>query len=615
MCGITGIVSTNTTLVSHQRIQKGTSCLTHRGPEAEGYYINSEGTVALGHRRLSIIDPSTSAAQPMPYLNRYHIIYNGELYNYIELREALKNQGYSFNSESDTEVIVASFAAFGKDCLRQFDGMFAFAIWDDKEQALFAARDRLGEKPFFFFYNEEQLVFASEMKALWSMGIQKQVNKSMLYNFLAIDYTTNPADPRETFFDNINKLPAASFLTYSLAKQELKMEKYWQVYPEVNNTISEKDAIEKFTYLFSQSISKRLRGDVSIGTSLSGGLDSSAVVAFCDAHTALHYTHKCFTASFPDFEKNELHYAKEVAGKFKLENYITELSENDIVPLMQKLMLHQEEPVASASPLAQYKVYELARQNNVTVLLDGQGADEILGGYHKYFKWYWLELYRQKRLSKTNEVKAAQALGIKQKFGWASKVASLVPELTSGLVQTRQAKQAFRHPDLNADFAFSNKQNLYYSIPSHFNLNSALYFNTFINGLEELLRMADRNAMAHSVEVRLPFLNHQLVEFLFTLPPHFKIHNGWTKWLLRKSVEDLLPEEITWRKDKVGFEPPQKKWMKNKEVQQEICKAMEVLVTNNILNPSVLHKKIQPHDAHVAENKEWKYWSVAFLFT
>jgi asparagine synthase (glutamine-hydrolysing) len=614
MCGIAGIVSKNTRLVSKQRIEKATACLTHRGPEQEGFYTDAKQTAVLGHRRLCIIDLSNAAAQPMHYLNRYHIIFNGELYNFIELRNELKNKGYHFNSQSDTEVIVAAFAAFGKDCLPRFDGAFAFAIWDEQQQELFAARDRFGEKPFFFFYDGEQLAFASEMKALWSMEIERKVNIAMLYNFLSIDYTTNPFNSQETFFQNIHKLPTASFLTYSLAKEQVQIEKYWEVHPSIITNISEEDAIEQFKNLFAESIRKRLRSDVAIGTSLSGGLDSSAVVAFCDKQAADHYTHKCFTASFKNFERDELQYAQQVAKQFSLEHYVVEIGDDDVVSVMQKLIRQQEEPVVSASAIAQYKVYETAKQNGVTVLLDGQGADETLAGYHKYFKWYWLELYRQKKLGKSGELKAAKALGIKESFGLKNKIASLVPELATALLQTQKAKQAFHHHDLNRELAFSNKRNLYYSTPAHFDLNSALYFNTFTNGLEELLRMADRNSMANAVEVRLPFLSHQLVEFLFTLPPQYKIHQGWTKWILRKSVEDILPNEITWRKDKVGFEPPQKKWMENKIVQQEIQKAKEVLVQNNILSPSALKKKIQPHDAHAAENRDWKYWSAAYLF-
>ena len=613
MCGIAGIISKNAQLVSQERIQSATNCLRHRGPEGEGIWISHDRTVALGHLRLSIIDLSNKAAQPMQYLNRYHIIHNGELYNYVEIKEQLLKKGYQFNSQSDTEVIVAAYDFWKSDCVSQFDGMFAFAIWDAKEKKIFAARDRFGEKPFFFFYDEEQLLFSSEMKSLWSMGISKEVNHAMLYNFLTVAYTSNPANPQETFFENTYKLPAASFLTYSLINNELQIEKYWQVYPEVK-TISEEKAISQFRDLFSQSIKRRLRSDVSIGTSLSGGLDSSSIVAFCDQQLSDHYTHKCFTASFEGFEKDELKYAEAVAKKFGLEHHVITINEHEVVQLMDKVMCHQEEPVASASALVQFKIFQLAKQNGVTVLLDGQGADETLAGYYKYYKWYWQELYRDKKLNKTGELKAATELGITESFGIKNKIAALYPEFVGGILQTRKFKQAFQHPDFNREFAFLNKHNFYYALPSGFDLNSALYFNTFVNGLEELLRLADRNSMAHAVEVRLPFLNHPLVEFLFSLPSEFKIHNGWTKWLLRKSIGNNLPQNVAWRKDKIGFEPPQKKWMQDPCIQEAIMESKKKLVNQKILKPSVLNKKIKPHNAYAADNWDWKYWSASYLF-
>lgn len=613
MCGIAGIVSKNSQLVFKERIQSATNCLHHRGPEDENIWISDENSLAFGHSRLSIIDLTNEAAQPMRYLDRYSIIHNGELYNYIEIREQLLKKGYLFRSQSDTEVIVAAYDAWGTNFLQQFDGMFAFAIWDEKEKKLFAARDRFGEKPFFFFYDEEQLLFASEMKSLWSMGVHKEVNPAMLYNFLTVGYTSNPSDPQETFFQNIYKLPAASFLVYSLTDHQLQIEKYWQIYPEVK-AIKEEDAIEQFRILFFASIRRRLRSDVSIGTSLSGGLDSSSIVTFCDRQLSDHYSHKCFTASFDGFEKDELKYAEVVAKKFALQHSVTTINASEIAKLMEEVMLHQEEPITSASALAQYKVFQLAKQNGVTVLLDGQGADEVLGGYHKYYKWYWQELYRNKKLGRSEELKFAREIGITEPFGIKNKLAALYPEFAAGILQTRKSKKAFLHPDLNRDFAFSNKQSFYYTTPSSFDLNGTLFYNTFVNGLEELLRFADRNSMAHAVEVRLPFLDHTLVEFLFSLPPEFKIHKGWTKWLLRKSAEDALPEEIVWRKDKVGFEPPQNMWMSEKIVQDAISNGKEKLVQHKILSPSVSNKKIKPHNAYAANSWDWKYWTASYLF-
>ncbi|HET7897041.1 MAG TPA: asparagine synthase C-terminal domain-containing protein, partial [Flavisolibacter sp.] len=329
-----------------------------------------------------------------------------------------------------------------------------------------------------------------------------------------------------------------------MRQNKITTERYWQVFVEVDTSISEAQATQTFEQLFQKSIQRRLRSDVSIGTSLSGGLDSSAIVAFCSREESLHYTHRCFTASFAGFDKDETAHAAQVAKQFGLQHLTTTIDEHEVVDLMQTVSAQQEEPFLSASVLVQYKVFELAKQHGVTVLLDGQGADEILGGYHKYYKWWWQELYRQKQLRKSGELRAARALGVKEPFGLHHKLAALLPEFSASLLQGRKAKQAFRHPDLNRDFAFENKRNLYYSTPSSFDLNGALYYNTVVNGLEELLRFADRNSMAHSVEVRLPFLYHPLVEFLFTLPPHFKIHQGWTKWLLRKTMENKLPNEI-----------------------------------------------------------------------
>lgn len=608
MCGIAGILGGG----GQDAIEKATDCLQHRGPSEKGYWISTDGKVALGHRRLSIIDLSPAASQPMLYEGRYRIIHNGELYNYIELKESLQKKGYRFHNHSDTEVILAAFDAYGKECLQHFDGMFAFAIWDEKEKELFAARDRFGEKPFFFSYDGERLLFASELKALWQAGVEKKPNAAMVYNFLTIGYTSNPRNPQETFFEGVQKLPAASFLSYSMEKKEVRIEQYWAL-DGTTAAITETEAIEKFQSLFSESTARRMRSDVAVGTSLSGGLDSAAVVAFCDGMHGTQYSHKCFTATFPGFEKDELPYARMVAGQYGLEHFIVDINEAGIPLLMETVMRQQEEPFSSASVLAQYKVYEKAKQEGVTVLLDGQGADEVLAGYHRYYKWYWQELYRRGQLGKSGEFHKAKANGVQENFSLANKLASMMPQFAAGLLESRRSKEAFRHPHLHPDFAFANKRNLYYTMPPRFDLNGALYFNTSVNGLEELLRLADRNSMAHAVEVRLPFLSHRLVEFIFSLPPELKIHNGWTKWLLRRSVETMLPEEVVWRKDKTGFEPPQKQWMQNPSVQQAIMEGKKVLADAGILRQEAV-KKVEPHSAYAARNHDWKYWSASFLF-
>jgi asparagine synthase (glutamine-hydrolysing) len=281
---------------------------------------------------------------------------------------------------------------------------------------------------------------------------------------------------------------------------------------------------------------------------------------------------------------------------------------------MKRVMHHQEEPFSSGSALAQFRVYQSARAAGIKVLLDGQGADEVLGGYHKYYQWYWQELYRAKQLRSSGEKEKAQLLGIKQSFGMQHKIAALVPQFAAALWQSSKAKKAAQQRDLHPDFIAANKQQFYYSTPATFDLNGALYFSTFVHGLEELLRLADRNSMAHAVEVRLPFLSHELVEFLFSLPPYFKIQQGWTKWLLRKSVSHVLPQDITWRKDKVGFEPPQQIWMEQEAVKEAMYEGKRALVHKGILDQQVLQKKIKPHGAHAANTQDWKYWSASFLF-
>ena len=612
MCGIVGIVAFKGSIQEHQLLQAAGS-LQHRGPDYKAHWVSSNKKIAFAHQRLSIIDTRSCSHQPFHYADRYVIVYNGEIYNYRELKKELQGKGFLFHTESDTEVVAAAYQAYGKDCVHHFDGAFAFAIWDEQEQKLFAARDRFGEKPFFYFIDSEQLLFASEMKALWKAGVPTDVNQAMLYNFLTIGYTANPTDPQETFYQHIFKLPAASYLEYD--GKDVVIEKYWLPYLKEKKDVSEKEALEQFKALLSTSVNKRLRSDVAVGTSLSGGLDSSTIVALCaDQKEASQYSHKCFTATFPHFEKDEEAYAAQVARQFGLQHITVPITEDHLLQQMDRVMYHQEEPIGSASTLAQFKVYEAAKAEGVTVLLDGQGADEVLAGYHKYYKWYWQQLYRQKKLGKSGELAAARSLGATEPFNLKNKIAALFPEFAAAMLQTSKAKKATQLPHLNADFVQLHKKNFYYSLPTHPDLNGALFYNTFVYGLEELLRMADRNSMAHSVEVRLPFLNHNLVEFLFSLPPHFKIQNGWTKWLLRKSMEEALPKEIVWRKDKVGFEPPQLKWMQQPAIKERIMAGKKVLVENGILTSSALQSYL-PHGANAANAFDWRCWTASYLFT
>ncbi len=627
MCGIAGIItrqpSTNTEdykSLLKQQLQSMDDSLQHRGPDGEGMWINDNATAGLGHRRLSIIDLSMAGHQPMHYATKgesttqYTIIHNGEVYNYLELKEELSKLGYTFHSQTDTEVIAAAYDHWKDLCVDHFDGMFSFAIWDENKKELFAARDRFGEKPFFYYRDKNRLLFASEMKALWAIGVERIPNQKMLFNFITIGYTDNPNQPEETFFENINKLPAATCLKYYLANNELILEKYWDIDPEnESKKITDSEALEQFNHLFSTSIKRRLRSDVSIGTSLSGGLDSSSIIAAVSSFNSSSSL-TAYTAVFPGFENDEAAHAKMVTEKFNLQQYTTAISADDLLEDWQKFCYHQEVPFGSASVYAQYKVYELAKQHGTKVLLDGQGADETLAGYRKYYKWYWQELFRKRKLKKSKEIKAARELGVTENFDFKNIIASYFPDFATIVLENRFLLNAIKHEDFTKEFIKLQSKEAYYAVPERFTLNNALYFNTCTHGLEELLKYADRNSMAHGREVRLPFLSYELVEFIFSLPAHFKVRNGWTKWILRETMKNELPESITWRKDKVGFEPPQKNWMSNKNVQIAIQEAKSTLVNEKVLNPSVLDKKIEPKNSYDADNYDWRYLSAAAIF-
>ena len=594
-----------------------TDALSHRGPEGEGYWQNASGHVLFGHRRLSILDLTEAAAQPFHYLDRYTIVHNGEIYNYVELREQLEKKGYRFRTQTDTEVLVAAYDHWKEDCMQQFDGMFAFGIWDEKENTFFAARDRFGEKPFHYIHDDklQTFLFASEIKALWAIGLGTSLNKKMLFNFLTIGYTDNPNQPDETFYDDVKKLPAASFIKVRVQPAlTIDIEKYWDIEVDYQyESGSDDEAVEKFSELFRTSISRRLRSDVPLGTSLSGGLDSSSIVAgICDlqnlqATGMRHHGLKTFSAIFPGFEKNEEKYIDEVVSHFSLQSFKTTIADNEIPTLFEKIIKQQDEPFGSASTLPQSMVFQLAKQHNVKVLLDGQGADEILAGYHKYYKWYWQELFLKRKLMSSEEIKQARQLGVTEKFGVKNIIASLFPDFASVVLEKQYLLHALRQEDLTKEFVRWQSKEAYYATPAMFSLNGVLYFNTCVHGLEELLRFADRNSMAHGREVRLPFLNHDLVEFLFSLPPHFKIRQGRTKWLLRKSIDKVLPASIAWRQDKIGLEPPQLSWMQLPSMLTMIQEAKSKLVKEKVLKPGVMNKKIRPTNAYEKDNYDWKY--------
>jgi len=314
-----------------------------------------------------------------------------------------------------------------------------------------------------------------------------------------------------------------------------------------------------------------------------------------------------FSAVFPGFTKDESGYIARMTERFQLDNHSVSPTADGLIRDFEKLCYHQEEPFGSSSPYAQFKVFEEAKLNQVKVLLDGQGADETLGGYDKYIHWFLQELLRKHPRKQAQERRALKKNNRIFAWGWKNYLAAFYPAQTAFQLERREARKISQMQDISKAFRqqYFDRPSIYK--PMVLKLNDILYFDSCRFGLEELLRLADRNSMAHGVETRLPYLNHELVQFLFSLPAGFKIRDGWTKWLLRKSMSGLLPDEVLWRKDKIGFEPPQKNWMENAGLKEYIQEARRKLVQKGILEPKVLNKKIQPQDAPAADNYDWRY--------
>lgn len=618
MCGIAGIISVNSAEISSDRLKKMTDIISYRGPDGEGHWSNSTSNVSLGHRRLSIIDLSHEADQPMHYLDRYSIVFNGEIYNYIELKKTLSQQGYIFKTSSDTEVLMALYDRHKEDCLQLLDGMFSFAIYDQIENTIFAARDRFGEKPFFYSYiSGKYFLFGSEIKCLWAGGIKKEVNHRMLYNYLQFNYLENPNDLSETFYDNCLRLPHSHYLILSVADCKItQLKSYYKLDQNfVDFNITGVEVEQRFRDLFYTSVKRRLRSDVPVGSSLSGGLDSSLVVCVIDELTkGTNQIQKTFSARFPGFARDEGYFMQLVADQTNIEPIFVYPSEEGLIENFNTIFYHQEEPFGSSSIYAQFCVMQAAKQNDITVLLDGQGADEILGGYHSYFNNFFNDLRLNYPKKYKEEYSAYEKLQSENSVNPFIKkdisffIRSRLPHLISPLRNTMSAINQKSSPFFNTAF-FNQYKNKGYQYTNNFgSLNEALNHSLMHGPIQQLLRFADRNSMANSIEVRLPFLSHELVEFVFSLPPYYKIHNGWTKWVMRNAFKDLLPSPITWRKDKIGYEPPQKRWMESPIIKEEIMSSKKRLFDTGIISKQEYEKDIPGASISTIKNKTWPLW-------
>jgi asparagine synthase (glutamine-hydrolysing) len=532
-------------------------CLVHRGPDDQGTWRSSDRLVVLGSRRLAILDRSQMGHMPMVSRSGNSVmVLNGEIYNYIELREQLAQKGYRFTSTGDTEVLLAAYEEWGTDCLSRLNGMFAFAVWDAAQKRLFAARDRFGEKPLFYFYDRarEVFLFASEMKALFASGlVEPEANPADVSGFMS---GFRPDHGESTMFRGVETLRGGHALTLSSPGFELTTWRYWDLEPEAETHL-ESDAAytERFLELLSDSVRLRLRSDVPVGSSLSGGLDSSTIVGL----VSRQYRGKrqeTFSARYRDARVDEGRFIQAVCEFNDVENHAVYPDPARYCQEAELIAWHQEEPFPSSSIYAQWNVMRLARDCNVTVLLDGQGADETMAGYHSYLGAHVRDL-----LAHGSFVDAWHSL---REHSRRRSMTSL-PVAMSTLVPPGVrlvARNLSRRRQLHRNFEKSvprgcPKPENRFANP----LKKELYTTLTASVLPALLRYADRNSMAFSREVRLPFLDHRLVEFLFSVPAAQIMRGGVTKMILRDAIRGLVPEVVRERRDKIGFATPERMWM------------------------------------------------------
>lgn len=564
MCGIAGILNLDKAPVQKGVLEAMIRSELHRGPDDTGFYVN--GHVGLGHARLSIIDLSKDAGQPMHNEDsRLFALHNGEIYNYLELKKELSGLGHSFRSKSDTEVILHAYEEWGKDCLSRFNGMWAFAILDLKKRTLFCARDRFGVKPFYYYLDEDVFMFASEIKSLLCHPkVRREANDNAVFNYLVSGYGYMDISD-ETFFKGIRQIRQAHYATISLDGGQFTQKRYWDIDPRKRlHVTDEEDIYRDFRALFEDSIKLRLRSDVPLGVSLSGGLDSSSVT--CVAAGLLKGSPiEAFSSCFDEPEYDEREFIAQVLDKTKARANFIFTAPEQLFDELEQIVWHQEEPYSTLSIFPQWYVMKLAREKGVKVLLTGQGGDEVLGGYHKYYFYLFADLFRSGRFSAArNEIRHYEELQ-----GDKSPVTGKVMKIIASHIAPQAVKNTLRRARrqtaplyLSKEFTGHNTSRVFTEKRFSSILNNDLYNALKISPLPSLLHIDDRSSMAHSVESRAPLLDYRLVEYVFSLGPEYKIRDGVTKYLLRHSMKGILPEDVRTRRDKMGFATPLERWFK-----------------------------------------------------
>ena len=573
MCGITGIIAFNEIgRISMINLSAATDALEQRGPNSRGVY--TDYFVGLGHRRLSIIDTTTGGAQPMrDEEERYTLVFNGEIYNYRQLREQLKGRGYSFHSESDTEVLLKMYMEYGEDCLQQLNGFFAFAVYDAREDKLFIARDRMGIKPLLYYQDEDRFLFASEMKCLLKFGLPGELNYEALHMYLQLNYIPAP----HCMLSGVKKLMPGESLR--LQKGQLQLKKWYQVPYKKDSLnpqqLSYEQQQQKLRELMDESVQRRLVADVPLGCFLSGGIDSSVITALASRQVDKLNTFSIGYKEEPFFD--ETRYARLVADQYKTEHTVFSLSNHDLYEQLHSVLNYLDEPFADSSALPVY-ILSMHTKKKVTVALSGDGADELFSGYNKHAAalkayqggwkasmvrdllplWKMLPKSRQAPLSNKFRQLERFAEGMKlneQERYW--RWAAFVPERESMNLLSDAAREK-----VDQEVYRQHKVAILQHIPEKGgDLNDFLYTDVQLVLPNDMLTKVDLMSMAHGLEVRVPFLDHHVVAFAFGLPVESKINAGMKKRIVQDAFRDLLPAEL-YKRPKHGFEVPLLKWFR-----------------------------------------------------
>lgn len=620
MCGITGKIYFSEKTVSEKDIDLMNQKIQHRGPDDSGVYISPDQKVGLGHRRLSIIDLSPLGHQPMRYLDRYEIVFNGEIYNFQEKRAMLEKDGYIFQSHSDTEVILALYDKFGKKCLEHLRGMFALAIYDEQEKTLFCARDRVGKKPFKYYFNENVFLFASELKAILTQpDYHKEPDYIAIHHYLTLQYCPAPL----TGFKNLKKLEPAHYLFIDLKTKKVEKERYWQLDYSQKLDLSETEWKKRIMEKLEESVKLRMISDVPLGAFLSGGIDSSAIVALMSQNSAKPI--KTFSIGFEEEKYNELKYAKIVAEKFGTEH--TEfIVKPNAIELLPMLVRQYEEPFADSSALPTYYVSQMTRQH-VTVALNGDGGDENFGGYGRYSVqqfglWYDklmpihkhfvlpISKFLSQHIKTTFFDRAhrfAQTLSDDYAHRYVSYICYFTNEMKNQLYTDdfKQKTQDIDSYDIVArKFSEAKTPN---------KMDQCLFadFSTYLP--DDLMVKVDIDTMAVSLEGRSPFLDHELLELTAQIPFKLKIKGrNDKKYILKEALRGLVPDEVMFR-PKMGFGIPIDVWFRG-----ELKKyAYDTLLSEKAINRRLFKKEAVQSllDAHMHTkmNHAFKIWALITL--